>query len=128
MIRWVHPLLLVAIASACVTADDDVATAAGDLALASSCPPDDACIPDRLLDTSPAPGIQPECAVTLLLADDLEYAVPPCTLTGGASPCFEPVLDRDTCPHTPSGLRMDVRHDRDDVVDTEVQCVRRGRG
>jgi hypothetical protein len=125
MIRCVHLLQLVALAaSACVTADDDVDTTAGDLAIAPSCPPDDACIPGRLLDTSPAPGVQPECAVTVLFADDLEYAVPPCTLTGGAPPCFQPVLDRDACPATPTGLRMDVLHDWDDVVDIDVQCVR----
>jgi hypothetical protein len=131
MTRCVHSFLCtVAIAfSACIADDVAVQTDEHDIALAPSCSPpvDDACIPGELRDTSPAPGIQPDCAVSVFLRGEdepLEYIVPPCKLTGGREPCYQAVLDRDACPRTPTGLRMVVRHAwGDDVLATDVECV-----
>jgi hypothetical protein len=133
MTRWFccSLLTLAILSSGCVQDDIGVEASDRDLARAPSCPPadDPSCIPGELVDVSPAPGVQPECAVSVFLAADeepLEHVVPPCALTGHAPPCFEAVLDRDVCPGTPSGLRMEVLHAwGDDVVDVAVECVQR---
>jgi hypothetical protein len=127
------PLLLLSISiasSACNDAADDTGRDDRDITSASSCPVDydDRCLRGELVDGSLEPGLQPECAVSgFLRADDspLEYVLPPCKVTGNAVPCFEAVLDREICPETTTGLRIDVRHDwGDDVVDIDVECVR----
>jgi hypothetical protein len=123
-------LSIIIAASACLDDGAAVQSHGGDIAVSPSCSPDDdPCIPGELLDTSPAPGVQPECAVSAFLRDDddsLEYIVPPCKITGGEPPCFQLILDRDVCPETPSGLRIDLRHDwGDDLIDLDVECVHR---
>jgi hypothetical protein len=124
-------ICLVLVSSSCLAERVDVHSDDGDIAVAVSCAPGDidGCIVGDLFDTSPAPGVQPECAVSAFLRGDiepLEYVVPPCALTAGAPPCYQLTLDRDACPATPSGLHLDLLHDwGDDLIDRHVECVRR---
>jgi hypothetical protein len=119
------------VSSGCVADSLDVHSDGRDIAGAVSCSPGDidGCLVGDLHDSSPDPGVQPECALSAFLrgdAEPLEHVVPPCALTDGAPPCYQLALDRDACPRTPSGLHLDLLHDwGDDLIDHHVECVRR---
>jgi hypothetical protein len=79
------------------------------------------CLQQKLADTDPAPGLQPDCVVTERRPGPppAEVALPSCAR--GASPCWE-LLDDPTCP---LGHRLGVRRSQPPPRGTKqlVKCL-----
>jgi hypothetical protein len=86
------------------------------------------CLEGEIADSDPnTDGIQPDCRVTDVqyynTDQAIETSIPPCTLSGGRTPCYNIVQSAD-CTQFPSGLAIEVDYGGGEPAPETTRLVR----